>query len=256
MFFIMAVLWYTSDNWCELYYNHGGIESRPEDLSLLAEQSGQTQYQDISDATVKTPFPPQIPVKGYYLYINLDLYTMYVYKAGELLNTYPVSGGKTLTPSPAGTWKITGKDTWGEGFGGAWLALNVPYGKYGIHGTIYPWTIGKGNSSKGCIRMLNKDVLELYKKVPIGSTVTIVQDNRPFRTMKNGDIGSDVAELQKALKNLGYYTGSADGKYGDILKSSVKKFQKDNALYASGEVSKQTYYLICQKAAEKEALPK
>lgn len=193
-----------------------------------------------------------IPAKGYHIHINLDNYTMYVYKNGQLVKTYPVSGGKPSTPSPLGTWRIIAKDTWGEGFGGAWLAFNVPWGKYGIHGTVYPWFIGKSNSSKGCIRMLNKDVKELYKLIPHGTTVTIVHKNPVFRVLKNGHVGSDVLAVQKALKKLGYYKGYPDGKFGNALAVSVRKFQKDHKLYVSGYVNKKTFDLIMQKANEKE----
>ena len=190
-----------------------------------------------------------IPVKkGYYIYINLDIMTMYVYKDGQLYKTYPVSGGKKTTPSPIGTWKIISKDTWGEGFGGAWLGFNVPWGKYGIHGTVYPWLVGKSNQSKGCIRMLNKDVKELYKYIPYGTLVTVVQNNVPFRTMKSGDIGSDVKKVQEALKKLGYYNGYPDGKFGNYLKSAVQKFQKDNKLSVTGIINLQTYNKIIEKA--------
>ena len=43
---------------------------------------------------------------------------------------------------------------------------------YRIHGTDAPWTIGQA-VSKGCIRMFNEDVLDLYPRVPIGMKVTV-----------------------------------------------------------------------------------
>jgi lipoprotein-anchoring transpeptidase ErfK/SrfK len=42
---------------------------------------------------------------------------------------------------------------------------------YRIHGTDAPWTIGK-NVSRGCIRMHNEHVIELYDKVRRGMRVT------------------------------------------------------------------------------------
>ncbi|MEL6298379.1 MAG: L,D-transpeptidase [Pseudomonadota bacterium] len=42
---------------------------------------------------------------------------------------------------------------------------------YRIHGTDAPWTIGK-NVSKGCVRMHNDHVVELYKRVGVGAKVT------------------------------------------------------------------------------------
>lgn len=41
---------------------------------------------------------------------------------------------------------------------------------YRIHGTDAPWTIGK-NVSKGCIRMHNAHVIDLYEKVRVGAKV-------------------------------------------------------------------------------------
>jgi lipoprotein-anchoring transpeptidase ErfK/SrfK len=41
-----------------------------------------------------------------------------------------------------------------------------------IHGTNEPWTIGQQVSS-GCIRMLNEEVLDLYERVPVGTTVLV-----------------------------------------------------------------------------------
>jgi lipoprotein-anchoring transpeptidase ErfK/SrfK len=46
-----------------------------------------------------------------------------------------------------------------------------------IHGTNEPWSIGEQVSS-GCIRMLNEDIVDLYDRVPVGSTV-IVRRNGP-----------------------------------------------------------------------------
>lgn len=165
-------------------------------------------------------------IEGYFIYINLDSLILNLYKDGSLIRTYPVSGGKANTPSPTGTWKIISKATWGEGFGGSWLGLNVPWGKYGIHGTNSPWFVGKSNASHGCIRMKNSDAKELYEMVPHGTKVLIVQKNIPFRVLKSGDIGSDVLMVQKALKKLGYFHDWESGKFGDNLKKSVIKFQK------------------------------
>lgn len=189
--------------------------------------------------------------KGFYIHINLDELKMYIYKNGQFVKSYPVSGGKPNTPSPVGTWKIINKDTWGEGFGGAWLGFNVPWGKYGIHGTIYPWFIGKSNSSKGCIRMNNKDVADLYKLVPHGTTVNIVHSSRVFRVLKSGDVGSDVLEVQKCLKGLGYYNGYPDGVFGNGLANGIRKFQKDNKLWVSGTITKKTYTLLIEKHKQK-----
>lgn len=194
----------------------------------------------------------KINSNGYHLYVDLDRTQMFVYKDGKLIKTYGVSGGKASSPSPVGTWKIISKDTWGEGFGGAWMGFNVPWGMYGIHGTTEPWSIGRSNTSKGCIRMKNADVRELYKMIPYHTLVTIIYKNRPFYPMRDGDVGADVLEVEKALKKLGYYYGSEDGIFGDALKTAVRKFQKENRLYQTGVINNSTYELIMKMSRELE----
>ncbi len=54
-------------------------------------------------------------------------------------------------------------------------ALYLGSSTYRIHGTDAPWTIGQA-VSKGCIRMFNEDVLDLYPRVPIGTKVTVTWD--------------------------------------------------------------------------------
>lgn len=125
------------------------------------------------------------------------------------------------------------------------MGFNVPWGKYGIHGTIFPDSIG-GNTSHGCIRMRNDDVRELYKITPVGTKV-IVQGG-PYgnfgsylRSIKPGDRGSDVYEVQKILREKGYYSGTPDGIYGEGMKYCIHKFQKDNNLYISDIITRKFY---------------
>jgi len=51
-------------------------------------------------------------------------------------------------------------------------ALYLGSSMYRIHGTDAPWTIGTA-VSKGCIRMYNEDVLDLYPRIPTGTRVTV-----------------------------------------------------------------------------------
>jgi lipoprotein-anchoring transpeptidase ErfK/SrfK len=46
---------------------------------------------------------------------------------------------------------------------------------YRLHGTNAPDSIGKSMSS-GCIRMLNEDVIELYRRAPIGTRVIVLAE--------------------------------------------------------------------------------
>ncbi|MDX2158082.1 MAG: L,D-transpeptidase family protein [Hyphomicrobiaceae bacterium] len=54
-------------------------------------------------------------------------------------------------------------------------ALYLGSSTYRIHGTDAPWTIGTA-ASKGCIRMYNQDVLDLYPRVKIGAKVVVTWD--------------------------------------------------------------------------------
>lgn len=51
-------------------------------------------------------------------------------------------------------------------------ALYLGASAYRIHGTDAPWTIGQP-VSKGCIRLYNQDVIDLYNRVRIGTQVTV-----------------------------------------------------------------------------------
>ncbi|MDO8876363.1 MAG: L,D-transpeptidase [Pseudolabrys sp.] len=42
-----------------------------------------------------------------------------------------------------------------------------------LHGTIEPETIGTAVSS-GCIRLFNQDIIDLYDRVPVGASVTVI----------------------------------------------------------------------------------
>jgi lipoprotein-anchoring transpeptidase ErfK/SrfK len=45
-------------------------------------------------------------------------------------------------------------------------------GGVGIHGTNEPWSIGSA-ASHGCIRMRVPDVIDLYRRVSVGTPVLI-----------------------------------------------------------------------------------
>lgn len=202
------------------------------DLSR-AGQYGESDYRDFSDIC--------IPEEGCALFIDLDAYIMTVYLNADKCVTYPVSGGTYDTPSPVGAWFVSEISNWGEGFGGSWIGLDVPWGVYGIHGTRKPWLVGKKNVSHGCIRMRDEDVSEVKKLVSRGSLVYIKQDSLPLRETHSGMTGSDVMKTQRMLQGLGFYTGKADGIFGKGMEYAVRSFQKTYGLEVSGKVERLTY---------------
>ena len=63
----------------------------------------------------------------------------------------------------------------------------------------------------------------------------------PVAVLKAGSRGSEVKEVQRRLKQWGYYNGSVDGVFGVGTKKAVIAFQKKNGLTADGVVGKATY---------------
>lgn len=59
--------------------------------------------------------------------------------------------------------------------------------------------------------------------------------------LRQGATGGEVKELQRRLKNWGYYSGAVDGIYGKGTVEAVKKFQKKNGLTADGVAGIATY---------------
>ena len=61
------------------------------------------------------------------------------------------------------------------------------------------------------------------------------------KSLQRGFTGSEaVRAVQKRLKELGYYKGSADGDFGPATEQAVKDFQKANGLTADGKVGEKT----------------
>ena len=79
-------------------------------------------------------------------------------------------------------------------------ALYLGSSLYRIHGTDAPWTIGQ-DVSKGCIRMFNEDVIDLYPKVPTGTKVIVTWER--FKT------GGAIAEYERSEKSASASSSSA-----------------------------------------------
>lgn len=59
--------------------------------------------------------------------------------------------------------------------------------------------------------------------------------------LRQGATGGEVKELQRRLKQWGYYSGEVDGIYGKATVEAVKYFQKKNGLTADGIAGKSTF---------------
>jgi hypothetical protein len=107
--------------------------------------------------------------------------------------SYPIAVGAAGYDTPAGLFSVISKQV-----NPAWHAPNRPWagpyagrtipggapdnplkarwlgvtGAVGIHGTAESWSLGT-RASHGCIRMLVPDVIDLYRRVPLGTPVLI-----------------------------------------------------------------------------------
>jgi LysM repeat protein len=115
--------------------------------------------------------------------IFLDRYELVVHQDGSFVKNYRVGVGKDgatplgdftvknkmIDPTYYGPEGVLPHDDPNNPLGKRWIDIGD---SYGIHGTIDPASIGK-NESRGCIRMLNSDVEEVYDFLVIGSEVKI-----------------------------------------------------------------------------------
>lgn len=67
---------------------------------------------------------------------------------------------------------------------------------------------------------------------------------------KMGSVGNEVADIQAALKEQGYYNGSIDGIFGTQTKNAIVHFQRDNGLTADGIAGKNTLKALGVESTE------
>lgn len=105
---------------------------------------------------------------------NNDIVKVYRVSTGENNNT-PVGNFKIINKITDPVWytekAIVPAESPENVLGSRWMGFNLP--GYGIHGTTSPEKIGQ-QATKGCVRMINAEVEELYKIIPINTEVTIV----------------------------------------------------------------------------------
>lgn len=123
--------------------------------------------------------PPQFSIL-----IERGRNTLALYRNGKFFKEYTVATGRDFS-TPMGKYLITSKlirPPWifkgkvinpknpAYPLGTRWMGLSGT--RIGIHGTKNPEHIGQ-YVSKGCIRMFNRDVEELFKIISFGTEVTI-----------------------------------------------------------------------------------
>ena len=114
-----------------------------------------------------------------FILVDKKNFTLSWYLDGKFIKRYKCATGAEGSETPAGHYEVFKMDVepnWtdpntgkvykygeeGHAIGSRWLAIRGgSKNGLGIHGTIDPQSIGK-KASNGCIRLLNKDVEELY----------------------------------------------------------------------------------------------
>ncbi len=110
--------------------------------------------------------------------IDKSDFKLYWIKNNQLVKAYPIATGRAGMETPIGTWKILAKYHTDPSsvYGPRKMRMFRKVGNsyvftaYAIHGTNQEWVIGT-KASHGCIRMYNKQVLELFPQVPLGTLV-------------------------------------------------------------------------------------
>lgn len=144
------------------------------------------------------PVEPAITSANYHqvLLVRQSDRRVYLYRDGEIIRSWPVAVGTGGSPTPTGTFVVGAKrfeptwvnpapDRWGRDMparigpgptnplGLRALNWNIPGGGDTLirfHGTPNTASIGRA-ASNGCVRMYNRDVIELYDLVTSGTTI-------------------------------------------------------------------------------------
>ena len=75
-----------------------------------------------------------------------------------------------------------------------------------------------------------------------------------FETLENGSESSAVKKLQQRLKDLNYYSGSVDGKFGDATEAAVMAFQQQNNLTVDGKAGPATQRVLYGTGAQSPSM--
>lgn len=163
---------------------------------LLNEANAKRTTPSVVWASIKT-LKPKVTRKniGKAILVVLKYRKVYLYNDTKVQKKYRCAIGTSSHPTPRGTFKIVQKryrPTWVNPAPNGWganmpssigpgpsnplglRALNLNVSGIRIHGTTKLSSIGTA-ASHGCIRLTNKSVIDLYKRVSVGTPVYIVK---------------------------------------------------------------------------------
>ena len=124
---------------------------------------------------VNRPNAHRVPMRyAHYIVIVRHEFRLYYYEHGALIRRFDVALGRPGFRTPLGDFHIYGKRKPAGGPLGACAMYYRHLGGIAIHGTDQPYLIRRPaprDFSHGCARMLNRQVLWLYDRVPVGTRV-------------------------------------------------------------------------------------
>jgi lipoprotein-anchoring transpeptidase ErfK/SrfK len=124
---------------------------------------------------VDRPNAHRVPMRyAHYIVIVRHEYRLFYYEYGVLVRAFDVALGRPGYRTPLGFFHIYGKRKPAGGPLGACAMYYRHLGGIAIHGTNQPYLLRRRaprDFSHGCARMLNRQVLWLYDRVPLGTQV-------------------------------------------------------------------------------------
>ena len=164
-----------------------------------------------------------VPPSAYHeIVINIPEMRLYRFFPDiSMVKTYPVGIGTLDAPTPQGSYRIAEckiDPIWlipasrrtkyrtvciraglRNPLGRYWIGLSNR--KYGIHGTNFPWSVGR-LVSNGCIRLYPEHISQLFQEVSIGTRVEIIYE--PVKLgFKNRQIYMEVhPDSYRKIKNM------------------------------------------------------
>lgn len=172
---------------------------------IIVAAAGAFAEERLKRANASTGSDNQTPVRR--IVISIADRKLALLEGDRIIKIWSTAVGTESTPSPAGTYTIINRVSqpayYGPGkvvppgaanpVGTRWLGLSLK--GFGIHGTNRPGSIGR-KASHGCIRMLNRDVEELFDLVSVGDAVELHKERdaqmaRIFRLTSSPESVSD-----------------------------------------------------------------
>lgn len=168
------------------------------DEEFLKKLNPKATFKKAGEKLIVTNIRNELPENIHLIVAHKGAKQLYLFnQQNQMVGSFPATIGSADTPSPTGTYKITGvaKNPWysyspsnfvqGKNLkplslppgpngpvGNIWIGLSKK--SFGIHGTPNPSSISK-TASHGCIRLTNWDANDLGNKVRSGVTVKFLE---------------------------------------------------------------------------------